>query len=154
MPTRAVCDTNVVVSALLFESGSCAWLREAWRTGVLVPIVDRHTARELVRVLEYPKFRLSAVDRDELLAEYLPLTEVVSVADESRGAGAEAAPADAQHAPVCEPEGLRDPADQIFLDLALLGPANALITGDSDLLALADRLPFEILAPAQVRNRV
>ncbi len=41
---------------------------------------------------------------------------------------------------------LRDPADQPVLRTLLLGKADYLITGDKDLLALADRYP--IITPA------
>ena len=66
---RYVFDTNVVVSALLFDGGRLAPLRVAWATGVVVPIVSQATSTELVRVLAYPKFRLDPADRAELLAD-------------------------------------------------------------------------------------
>lgn len=42
----------------------------------------------------------------------------------------------------------RDPADQMFLGLALAARADALITGDADLLAAAGTFPVPIIAPA------
>lgn len=75
-PTKAVIDTNVLISAFLFARGRVSWLRRALRSGTVVPIVSRATVQELVRVLEYPKFALSREDREELLADFLPFAEV------------------------------------------------------------------------------
>jgi predicted nucleic acid-binding protein len=48
----------------------------------------------------------------------------------------------------------RDPDDQVFLQLAAAGSAEALVSGDRALLALAGRTPFPILSPAALRRRV
>ena len=77
--TRAVLDTNCVVSALLFAQGRLAWLRAAWGAGRIVPLVSRETTAELLRVLTYPKFRLAPAERQDLLAEFLPFAEVVEI---------------------------------------------------------------------------
>ena len=66
-PIRAVLDTNVLVSALLFEKGRLSWLRPCWQKGQITPVLAETTARELLRVLAYPKFRLQSVDRERLL---------------------------------------------------------------------------------------
>ena len=79
MKRRVVLDANTVLSALLFANGRLNWLREHWRTGGCVPLLSRDTARELIRVLAYPKFRLSLADRNELLADVVPYCEVVAV---------------------------------------------------------------------------
>lgn len=65
---RAVFDTNVVVSALVFGR-RLAWLRQAWAAGALVPVVCRPTVDELLRVLAYPKFRLAPAERQALLED-------------------------------------------------------------------------------------
>ena len=132
MIVRAVFDTNTVLSALLFRGGSLAWLRNHWRDGECVPLLSRETAAELTRVLDYPKFRLAAEDRDELLADYLPWCEV------AEGIGR------------C-PFACRDPKDQIFLDLAQAGKATVLVTGDKDLLSLAGKTSFAIESPEAYR---
>ncbi|MFO1295223.1 MAG: putative toxin-antitoxin system toxin component, PIN family [Rubrivivax sp.] len=76
---RAVLDTNVVLSALVFAGGSTARLRQAWQAGRLLPLVSTATAQELMRVLAYPKFKLDAQAQQELLADYLPWAEAVAV---------------------------------------------------------------------------
>lgn len=129
---RAVLDTNVVLSALLFGSGEIGRLRLAWQHGHCLPLLSTATAQELIRVLTYPKFRLSAADREELLGDYLPYARVVRM------------PRVPPAVPAC-----RDPFDLAFLQLAAAGKADILVSGDRDLLALAGQTPFEILPPAR-----
>jgi putative PIN family toxin of toxin-antitoxin system len=119
-PPRIVLDTNVALSALLFPGGPAARVRRGWQSGRFVPLVSSVTATELIRVLAYPKFRLSPAERDELLADYLPWGRVVRV------------PEPPPATPAC-----RDPCDAAFLQLAVAGHARALVTGDGDLLTLA-----------------
>jgi hypothetical protein len=76
---RVVLDTNVVLSALVFGGGAAGQVRSAWQKGALLPLASSVTVQELVRVLAYPKFRLSQADQDELLADYLPYTETVRI---------------------------------------------------------------------------
>lgn len=136
MTVRVVIDTNVVLSALLFEKGHVAWLRDAWSRMLCIPIVSTATVRELLRALTYPKFKLSADDREELLGDYLPFAERVEVSE-------------TPHHPRC-----KDPDDQKFLDLAHAGRASILITGDKALLALAAECRFDILSPAQASEAI
>lgn len=119
-PPRVVLDTNVVLSALLFGGGPAARVRAGWQVGRFVPLASTATAQELVRVLGYPKFGLSADEQHELLADYMPWVEVVRI------------PALPPAVPSC-----RDPFDLPFLHLAMAGRARALVSGDRDLLSLA-----------------
>lgn len=116
---RVVFDTNVVVSALVFRRGTPAALRSAWQRGDILPLISTITAQELIRVLAYPKFKLTPQEQEELLADYLPHAEVVSM------------PRRLPAVPVC-----RDPFDAPFLHLAISGHADALVSGDADLLTL------------------
>jgi uncharacterized protein len=118
-PLGVVFDTNVVVSALLFGAGRLAWLRGVWAGGRGGPLVSTETTHELLRVLAYTKFRLSAIEREELLGDYLPFARVVDI------------PAGRFNLPEC-----RDPHDLPFLRLAVAGHADYLVTGDDDLLSI------------------
>jgi putative PIN family toxin of toxin-antitoxin system len=128
---RVVLDTNTVLSALLFVSGRLVTLRAAWQSGELRPLLCAQTVEELLRVLAYPKFSLTPEEREELLADYLPYGEVVTPWQNK------------PEVPVC-----RDEKDQIFLDLAAVGAAHWLVTGDRDLLDLGGQVRFQIIAPA------
>ena len=127
-PPRVVIDTNVVLSALVFGKGTTARLRVAWQSGQCVPLVSTATAQELVRVLACPTFRLGPNEQQELLADYLPYTEAVRI------------PQPLPAVPVC-----RDPFDMPFLHLAAAGLADALLTGDADLLTLLRAGPCPIM---------
>ena len=133
---RLVIDTNVLLSALLFHAGSLSWLRHAWHSNAIRPLVSRDTTVELIRVLSYPKFGLADDERDELLGDYLPWCETVAVSKPVE-------------VPAC-----RDPFDRPFLALALTAKADALVTGDKDLLMLAEVFSVPILLPAMLRDRL
>lgn len=133
---RMVIDTNVLLSALLFSSGSLSRLRGAWKSKTVLPLASHDTTLELIRVLSYPKFCLTEYERDELLTDYLPWCESVTVAK-----------------PPVVPE-CRDPDDRPFLELALVGRADALVTGDRDLLVLAPHFSVPILNPKTLEGRL
>ena len=134
---RVVLDTNVAVSAILFEGGRLTWIREAWTSGRIRPLVDRPCLAELLRVLAYPKFDLNEAEIRVLLGSYLPHVETVEVSERARGL------------PRC-----RDIDDRKFLELAARGRAEVLVTGDVALLDLAGRVVFAIERPATFRERL
>jgi len=124
---RVVIDTNIIVSALIF-GGRVARLRSAWQDNLFVPMVSKVTMTELLRVLAYPKFRLTLADREDLLADYILFCETVVLPD--------VLPA----VPDC-----RDRFDVPFLVLAIVGRADYLVTGDRDLLCLKDEFSCSIV---------
>jgi uncharacterized protein len=128
---RIVIDTNLVLSALVF-GGATARFRMAWQDDRLIPLVSKATITELIRVLAYPKFRLSDAEQADLLADYLPFCETVVI------------PEVLPDIPEC-----RDPFDIPFLVLALVGQADYLVTGDRDLLCLADQFSCPIVTADQ-----
>lgn len=129
---RLVLDTHVVLSALVFPRGGLAVLRAAWRSKTCRPLASHATIAELVRALCYPKFKLAGDEQHELLADYLPYCTTVRM------------PAKAPRTPIC-----RDPHDVPFLELALVGKADYLLTGDRDLLVLANNFRCPIVTPEQ-----
>ena len=127
MPPRFVLDTSVVFPALRFHGGQLTWLREAWQIEHFIPLASSATASELLRVLAYRRSGLDKNLQRELAADYLPWCETVDVPDDTV-------------VPEC-----RDPADRPFLQLAIAGKADALVTGDADLLVLAPVFDVPIL---------
>jgi putative PIN family toxin of toxin-antitoxin system len=127
---RVVLDTNVVLSALVFRGGAAGQVRQAWQRGLVLPLASTVTVQELVRVLAYPKFRLSPADQDELLADYLPYAEVVQI------------PQPPPTVPDC-----RDVLDLPFMHLAVAGKAQVLVSGDRDLLAIATKFELASSCP-------
>lgn len=131
-----VLDTNVVLSALLFTSGRLAWIRRAWQHRQLQPLVCKETVGELLRVLAYPKFKLTAESQQDLLEDFLPYAEVLVL------------PRPWPALPLC-----RDEKDQVFLVLAHIGQAKALVTGDDDILAMRDEFAGLIVTPDEWAER-
>ena len=129
---RVVIDTNLVLSALVFAHGRLAPLRHAWQGTHCQPLVSSVTATELIRVLAYPKFKLTAAEQQELLTDYLPYCTTVRM------------PAKSPTTPTC-----LDPFDLPFLQLAVAGKAKYLVTGDRDLLSLAGRFVCPIITADQ-----
>ena len=133
---RAVFDTNVVVSSLIFGQ-RLAWLRLAWTSGSAVPVVCRETTDELLRVLSYPKFRLSTAECRILLEDFLPYAEVAPTPDTTAEL----------------PVSLRGRDDAVFLRLAL-NAGVPLVSGDADLTTLRDLVPVPIWSAAELRRRL
>jgi len=132
---RVVLDTNVVVSALVFQHGRLAWIRNAWMAGRLVPLASKATIEEILRVLAYPKLQLSPEDIGILVADYVPFVQAVQI-----------------KAGVATVAGLKDPDDRIFLELAQAGRAKFLVTGDRHLLGLSSVGDCRIIAPAELAD--
>lgn len=130
---RVVLDTNVLLSGIAFPGSVPGRILSAWRLGSVDVVLSLFIIEELHRVLPRLSHRhgLSTLEMEDLLDILTIQAEVV----------------DPQ--PAADPS-LRDINDQPILGtlLAAARSANAdyLITGDKDLLVLADRYP--ILSPA------
>ncbi|MDR1776486.1 MAG: putative toxin-antitoxin system toxin component, PIN family [Desulfovibrio sp.] len=116
---RVVLDTNCLVSALVFQHSRLSTLRTHWQALRFIPLGCRETVKELIRVLAYPKFRLSRQEIESLLGDVVPFFETVEIQD--------------AYAPVA---GLRDAQDAVFFHLARQSSADALVSGDEDILAM------------------
>ncbi|TAK53406.1 MAG: putative toxin-antitoxin system toxin component, PIN family, partial [Gammaproteobacteria bacterium] len=126
---RVVLDTNVLVSGLVYPGSVPGRIVEAWRQGSLAVVLSRYILDELVRVLpRLSKVRMTPAEIRDLADSFVFLADVV----EPQG--------------VREPN-LRDPADQPVLLTLLAANADYLISGDKDLLALAEQ--YSIITPAQ-----
>ena len=134
MPLRLVIDTNILISTLLFPTETFIRIRRGWEARTIIPIVSDDTIAEFRRVLAYSKFGLPVNRQINLLLYYLNWCERVIVPDDI-------------DVPEC-----RDPSDIPFLELALAGRADALVTGDSDLLALAPMFAIPIITPSELRE--
>jgi putative PIN family toxin of toxin-antitoxin system len=132
---RVVIDTNVHISAALIEESVAAQARNhAVRYGQL--IATEQTFAELAGKLLASKFDryVSRGTRETLLRRLQPILEIVPVI---------------QVVKVC-----RDPRDDMFLEAAINGRADVLLTGDKDLLAVRPFSGIAILTPAEYVARV
>jgi uncharacterized protein len=130
---RLVLDTNLLVSALL-KPGSVPdrALSRIWAGGATV-VYDARLTDEYAAVLARPRLALAAADVAALLARVV-----------ARGERIDAAPA------WLGP--LRDEDDRIFVEAALAGRADALVTGN--LKDFPTDLGFDVLPPATLLARL
>ncbi len=128
---RVVLDTSTVVSAFLF-SGTCSRLLPLWKAGRLEILLSKEIWQEYLRVLAYPKFKLSGEEINGLLEEeLLPFARTVQVKRRLKVVK-------------------NDPEDDKFVECAVAGRAAAIITGDRDLLALKSFRRIRIVDAAQL----
>ena len=114
---RCVFDTNVLISALLFDKSKPAQAFFAILSNGEV-LVSADTISELNEVLSREKFDkyLTEEARELFLRSLLQNARLVEVHEKIRAR--------------------RDPKDDKFLELAVNGAANFVVSGDGDLLAL------------------
>lgn len=125
---RTVIDTNVVVSGLLFPGSIPA---QAILKAQSVTVVASNAMRvELLAVFSRSRFDRYAkrADRLQLASAFILATEEVWITLPIH---------------IC-----RDPRDNKFLEAAVYGNADAIVTGDKDLLALNPFRGIRILTPA------
>lgn len=125
-----VLDTNVLISRLLLPHGEAARaVDQALSAGIL--LVSEATLAELVEVFGRSKSDLyvSHEDRRQFIRLLGGVARMINIERKI--------------------QACRDPKDDKFLDVALAGGANAIITGDRDLLALHPFHGIAIISPAQ-----
>lgn len=131
---RVVVDTNVLISSLLSSASQPAQAVDKAITNAQL-IATAETLRELIEKLLSPKFDryVSRERRDALLLRLAPLMEIAEVLQ-----------------PI---QASRDPEDDKFLEAAVNGRADVLVTGDKDLLDLHPFRGIAILTPAAYVDR-
>ena len=123
----------MLVSALVLRSRSLTWLPVALDDQNLIPLSSEDTEAELSEVFHRLHFRLATDEVLSLLRRYSLQCERLELSDFLQ-------------VPEC-----RDPKDLPFLQLALAARADALVTGDRDLLSLAPSFAIPIVTPATLR---
>lgn len=125
---KFVFDANVLISAALFrESVPALAYKKAIEKGKI--LISEKTLNELKITLNKPKLRKYITAKDKF--GFLTKLEGEGVLIEIR-----------QSVAIC-----RDPKDDMYLDLALSGKADAILTGDADLLILHPFCNIPIITP-------
>ena len=135
---RVVVDTGVMVSALIRRQGTTGSVLLAQRDGRFIAVYSTDMLVEIIDVLGRPHFR------NKYHIEPEDITALINLI---RLRGELVSPS--QTVEVC-----RDPKDNKFLEAALAGNADMIVSGDADLLVLT---PFEnipILRPAEFLARL
>jgi uncharacterized protein len=130
---RAVVDTNVLVSGLLWRGAPHLVLQQL-RGGTVARVSSPALLEEFAAVIGRAKFDAivtrSSISRDKAVAEIRQLAEVVDPPPLMQ--------------PVC-----RDPDDDALLALAVAAGTDLIVTGDADLLALASFAGIPIVDSAR-----
>jgi len=142
-PPRLVLDTNVVMDLFHFAAPALAPLMAALESGAVICLANDQTLAELARVTGYRQFKLDPRGRQRVFDAYRAcVTRVTATITPNM-----------RPLPKC-----RDPDDQMFLELALAGHADMLISRDNLVLKLAQArnrpCPFAILPPEQAMQRL
>ena len=133
--TLCVIDTNVVISAILFGGGP-GKLIDLWKKGQITPLITEEIMAEYIRVLAYPKFKLSEEEINYIIRqEILPFFKVVK---------SKPGPSIIK----------KDPDDDKFIQCAEVGNAQIIISGDRHLLALKSHHGIKILTPSQILDEL
>jgi uncharacterized protein len=132
---RVVIDTNVLVSALLSPHGPPAQLLRLALQGELVTLFDERILAEYREVLERPRFGFDAADVDDVLEGIEWTGELV-------------------HARPLAIE-LPDPFDLPFLEVAVSGAADTLVTGNQrHFRPVKGSHEVTLLSPAELRGKL
>lgn len=128
---RAVVDTNILVRALIKPMGTVGPVLQLLRDGAYTALFSEATLNEIVDVLGRPhirrKYSIGDKDVETLLALLLLRGEAVTHSQTIR---------------LC-----RDPKDNKFLEVAVAGSADMIVTGDDDLLVLGAIAGIPIVTP-------
>jgi putative PIN family toxin of toxin-antitoxin system len=123
-----VFDTNVLISGYLWK-GIPRRALDSVRTDQWTLLSSQATVEEFIRVLAYEKFALTPREIEPLIADLRRISEFVEVRSRKQIIKA-------------------DPTDNIFLNLAIDGEADVIVSGDRHLLELKE---FEGIPISSVR---
>jgi putative PIN family toxin of toxin-antitoxin system len=131
---RVVIDTNVLISSLFFTASTPALAVDKAVTKAQL-VATTETLRELIGKLHSPKFDryVRRERRGALLERVASLVEHIEVLQAIRAS--------------------RDPKDDKFLEAAVNGRADVIVTGDKDLLDLNPFRGVAIVTPADYLAR-
>lgn len=132
---RYVFDTNVIISALLFENSKPAQaLRYALANGEVLLSIE--LIEELNEVLGRERFNryVTSEAREEFLEALVERSVLVEIIENV--------------------QECRDPKDDKVLELALNGEAQYIISGDRDLLVLHPFRGVVVIAPDELLRRI
>jgi putative PIN family toxin of toxin-antitoxin system len=135
---RAVFDTNVLISYLLTHRPPIATLIDGYvAREEIVLVTAPELLEELDRVLRYPRLQryYREEERTRFVALLLALSELVELPEEI-------------------PRICRDPDDDRVIACAVAGEADAIVSGDEDLLALERVSDIPVLSPAELLTRM
>lgn len=130
---KVVVDTNVLVSRVMSRKGVPARIFEHWIAGAFELIISTDVWAEYRRVFDYEHI---------LRLHSLPSEQVDNILAELKQGSTTVTPSESLNVV------LADPDDNKFLECALAGDADYIVSGDSHLLSLQEYRGVRILSPA------
>lgn len=130
---RAVVDTNVLVRAVIKPQGSVGPVLVRLRRRAYTLLLSRAMLDEIVEVLHRPRLRIKYGLDERTLRAVMRLIVVRSEWVQ----------------PIDQVIVCRDPKDDMFLEAAIAGEADVIVSGDEDLLTLGSYAGIPIVSPAQ-----
>lgn len=128
--SKIVIDTNVFISAILFR-GPTSRLVSLWQKNAVSVLMSSAVLKEYAKALAYPKFKLKKTEiRGVLEQELLPYVYPIKVKRSLHII-------------------TEDPSDNKFLELAVTGKADFILSGDKHLLDLKNFRGIKIITPAE-----
>ena len=136
---RVVLDTNILIIGFISSKGAPAKIINLWREGKLVLVTSKGLIRVLREVLAYPRIAKKYKLSKKTVNNYLRGFYLFGV--------------------VCRPtEKIRvvknDPDDDKFIEAAVAGKADFILSGDKHLLVLRKYQGVEILKPGSFLRRL
>lgn len=135
--TRAVLDANVLVSAILSPKGTPAKVLTAWQAEQFHLVLSEAVLDEIDRVLRYPRIARRHGWSEERLQGFIE---------------------DLAHLAIMTPGVVyltvisEDPPDDRYLECAIEGDADYIVSGDQHLLDLGEYQGIRILTPRAFLN--
>lgn len=131
---RIVCDTNVLVSGILF-GGHARRILQMASHGRISNVISGDILQELETVLSRPEFKLTVDQVAGILTLFRDTFELV-------------------HPTIRVRVVLVDPADDRILEAALAAGAEVIVSGDHHLRALSSWQGIRILSPAELAEEI
>lgn len=130
---RVVLDANIYVSSLVNTQGNPRRIISAWQQGAFDVLISTPIVEEIGRVLRYPRIARRHMQDEAAIERFLKLlaseailadhTEVLGIVEE-------------------------DDSDNRYLECAVAGKAQYVISGDNHLLEIGEYRGITILPPA------
>jgi putative PIN family toxin of toxin-antitoxin system len=128
---RAIVDTNILIRGVIMPNGTVGPVITRLRDGDYTLVYSAPLIDELLEKLALPrireKYHLNDQDIDDLLALIALRGELVT--------------------PTRKVKICRDPKDDMFIEAALAGNAEVIVTGDEDLLTLKEFETVRFVTP-------
>ena len=133
---KIVVDTNLIVSAVITSHGNPAKILGLFRKNLIEIVISEEIAAEIQKVLNYPKIKKRHGWSSEETKRFVKgIKEFCIVV-----------------VPKTQPEIIvtKDASDDKFLDCALAGEVDYIVTGDKHLLNLGQYSGIPIITPEQL----